>query len=601
MRYRFRGGSGVNFLLVLPLTAPEIVLGASLLTLFLEPHLVLLNVDFQLGFLTIVLAHIMFCVSYVALTVKARLRGFDWTLEDAAMDLGANPTRTFLRVTLPLIIPGILAAFLLSFALSIDDFIITYFVSGPSTTTFPVRIFGQSRTRDAAADQRPGLDDPVRQRRGHVRRKLVGDPAPEAARDVVTMPDIVNHWIDGKLWDAEPARVAEVFDPATGEVTRGSHSPARPRSTRPSPGRSARSREWSQTSLGRRVAVLFAFRELLEARKPELARIISAEHGKVVSDALGEIARGQEVVEFACGIPHLLKGGYSESVSTGTDVHSVRQPLGVVAGITPFNFPAMVPMWMYPVAIVCGNAFVLKPSERDPSASNWIAQLWSEAGLPAGVFTVLHGDKEAVDGVLAHPDVRAVSFVGSTPIARYVYETAAAHGKRVQALGGAKNHMVVLPDADLDAAADAAVSAGYGSAGERCMAISVVVAVGRVADELVDAIASRTRAVAVGAGTDDAAEMGPLVTGAHRDRVLGAVDAGVAAGAHLVVDGRDLAAAPRVLPRPVPLRPRHGRDVGVHRRDLRTRAVRGAGRHLRRSCRADLVQPLRERRGDLHA
>ena len=258
-----------------------------------------------------------------------------------------------------------------------------------------------------------------------------------------------------------------------------------------------------------------------------------------MSDALGEVARGQEVVEFACGIPHLLKGGYSESVSTGTDVHSIRQPLGVVAGITPFNFPAMVPMWMFPVAIACGNAFILKPSERDPSASLLIAEMWRDAGLPDGVFTVLHGDKEAVDGLLTHPDVRAVSFVGSTPIARYVYETAAADGKRVQALGGAKNHMVVLPDADLEAAADAAVSAGYGSAGERCMAISVVVAVGRVGDELVDAIAQRTRAVRVGAGDDAEAEMGPLVTEVHRDRVRSYVDAGVAAGAELVVDGRD--------------------------------------------------------------
>ncbi len=258
----------------------------------------------------------------------------------------------------------------------------------------------------------------------------------------------------------------------------------------------------------------------------------------MLSDALGEVARGQEVVEFACGIPHLLKGGYSESVSTDTDVHSVRQPLGVVAGITPFNFPAMVPMWMFPVAIACGNAFVLKPSERDPSASMLLAQLWAEAGLPDGVFTVLHGDKEAVDGLLTHPDVRAVSFVGSTPIARYVYETAASNGKRVQALGGAKNHMVVLPDTDLELAADAAVSAGYGSAGERCMAISVVVAVGGVADPLVEAIAARTRAIPVGPSLDPGSEMGPLVTALHRDRVRGYVDAGVAAGARLVVDGR---------------------------------------------------------------
>jgi malonate-semialdehyde dehydrogenase (acetylating)/methylmalonate-semialdehyde dehydrogenase len=354
----------------------------------------------------------------------------------------------------------------------------------------------------------------------------------------------VQHWIDGKLWDGLPARTADVFEPATGAVAREVALAGNVELDAAAAGAVRGAAEWAETSLGRRVATLFAFRELLDGRKAELARIISSEHGKVVSDARGEIARGQEVVEFACGIPHLLKGAYSESVSTGTDVHSVRQPLGVVAGITPFNFPAMVPMWMYPVAIACGNSFILKPSERDPSASNWIAELWAEAGLPAGVFTVLHGDKEVVDGLLTHPDVRAVSFVGSTPIAKHVYETAAAHGKRVQALGGAKNHMVVLPDADIGAAADAAVSAGYGSAGERCMAISVVVAVGRVADELVDAIASRTLAVQVGAGDDAAAEMGPLVTAVHRDRVRGLVDAGVAEGATLVVDGREIADRP---------------------------------------------------------
>ncbi len=354
----------------------------------------------------------------------------------------------------------------------------------------------------------------------------------------------VHHWIDGKAWDGTAGRVADVFDPATGDVARQVALAGAAELDAAVAGARQGAAEWMETSLGRRVAILFAFRELLDARKDELARIVSSEHGKVVSDARGEISRGQEVVEFACGIPHLLKGGYSESVSTGTDVHSIRQPLGVVAGITPFNFPAMVPMWMYPVAIACGNAFVLKPSERDPSASNWIAELWAEAGLPAGVFTVLHGDKDAVDGLLAHPDVRAVSFVGSTPIARYVYETAARHGKRVQALGGAKNHMVVLPDADLEAAADAAVSAGYGSAGERCMAISVVVAVGRVGDDLVEAIASRTRAVKVGAGADPDAEMGPLVTATHRDRVRELVDGGVADGATLVVDGRDLADRP---------------------------------------------------------
>ena len=354
----------------------------------------------------------------------------------------------------------------------------------------------------------------------------------------------IQHWIDGKQWSGTPARVADVFAPATGEVVR-QVALAGPEELQGAVAGAVRaSAEWTQTPLGKRMAILFAFRELLEHRKVELARIISAEHGKVVSDALGEVARGQEVVEFACGIPHLLKGGYSESVSTGTDVHSIRQPLGVVAGITPFNFPAMVPMWMYPVAIACGNAFILKPSERDPSASMLIAELWRDAGLPDGVFTVLHGDKEAVDGLIAHPDVRALSFVGSTPIARYVYETGAAHGKRVQALGGAKNHMLVLPDADIDVAADAAVSAGYGSAGERCMAISVVVAVGRIGDELVEAIATRTRAIKVGVGDDETAEMGPLVTEVHRDRVRGYVDGGVAAGAELVVDGRELADRP---------------------------------------------------------
>ncbi len=354
----------------------------------------------------------------------------------------------------------------------------------------------------------------------------------------------VQHWIDGKLWDGAPGRTSTVFDPSTGAAAREVALAGPEALDAAVAGASRAAAEWGETALGRRVAILFAFREILDARKGELARAISSEHGKVVSDALGEVARGQEVVEFACGIPHLLKGGYSESVSTGTDVHSIRQPLGVVAGITPFNFPAMVPMWMFPVAIACGNAFILKPSERDPSASLLIAEMWRDAGLPDGVFTVLHGDKEAVDGLLAHPDVRAVSFVGSTPIARYVYETAAAHGKRVQALGGAKNHMVVLPDADLEAAADAAVSAGYGSAGERCMAISVVVAVGRVADDLVEAIAERTRAVRVGAGDDADAEMGPLVTEIHRDRVRSYVDAGVAAGADLVVDGRDTGGRP---------------------------------------------------------
>ncbi len=351
----------------------------------------------------------------------------------------------------------------------------------------------------------------------------------------------VQHWIDGKLWDGAPQRSGDVFDPSTGQVQ--AHVALAGGTEIAAAVESARQAflEWRDVPLSRRVRILFAFREVMERRKDELAAAISAEHGKVVSDALGEVGRGQEVVEFACGIPHVLKGGYSESVSMGTDVHSIRQPLGVVAGITPFNFPAMVPMWMFPVAIACGNAFVLKPSDRDPSASLVIAELWAEAGLPAGVFTVLQGDKEAVDGLLGHPDVRAVSFVGSTPVARYVYETAAANGKRVQALGGAKNHMVVLPDADLEQAADAAVSAGYGSAGERCMAISVVVAVGDVADALVQEIATRTRAVQVGPSREPRSEMGPLVTAGHRDRVRGYVDGGVGEGAELVVDGRETA------------------------------------------------------------
>ncbi len=356
----------------------------------------------------------------------------------------------------------------------------------------------------------------------------------------------VHHWIAGNVHvvaDPDSARWGEVFDPATGAVT--ARVPLADAAVVDLAVESATRAfdEWSAVPLGRRARILFAFRELLEQRREDLARVISREHGKVVSDALGEISRGQEVVEFACGIPHLMKGAFSESVSTGTDVTSIRQPLGVVAGITPFNFPAMVPMWMFPIAIACGNAFILKPSERDPSASMFIAALWAEAGLPPGVFTVVHGDAEAVDAILTHQGIRAVSFVGSTPIARHVYETAAANGKRVQALGGAKNHMVVLPDADLEQAAASAVSAGFGSAGERCMAISVVVAVGAVADPLVDAIAARTREIRVGPGSDPDSEMGPVITAAHRDRVRGYVDAGVDAGATLVVDGRRVTVA----------------------------------------------------------
>ncbi|MCF6391695.1 CoA-acylating methylmalonate-semialdehyde dehydrogenase, partial [Mycobacterium sp. MBM] len=294
---------------------------------------------------------------------------------------------------------------------------------------------------------------------------------------------------------------------------------------------------WRDTSLANRVRVLFAFRELLNQRKGELAEIITSEHGKVVSDALGEVARGQEVVEFACGIPHLLKGGFTENASTKVDVYSIRQPLGPVGIISPFNFPAMVPMWFFPVAIACGNTVILKPSEKDPSASLWLAALWKEAGLPDGVFNVLQGDKTVVDELLTNPKVKSISFVGSTPIAQYVYTTATATGKRVQALGGAKNHAVILPDADLDLAADAMVNAGFGSAGERCMAISACVAVGPIADDLVAKITARTTGLKTGDGTRDT-DMGPLVTQAHRDKVASYIDAGEADGAKVVVDGR---------------------------------------------------------------
>ncbi|GIH66679.1 CoA-acylating methylmalonate-semialdehyde dehydrogenase [Microbispora siamensis] len=348
----------------------------------------------------------------------------------------------------------------------------------------------------------------------------------------------VNHWIGGAR-TGEGGRTADLFDPATGEVS-GQVSLASVEEVDAAVEAAARAfPAWRDASLIKRTQILFRFRELLDAHRDDLAALITAEHGKVHSDALGEVARGLEVVEFACGIPHLLKGGYSENVSTRVDSYSIRQPLGVVAGITPFNFPAMVPMWMFPVAIACGNTFVLKPSERDPSASLLLAELWQRAGLPDGVFNVVQGDKAAVDRLLEHPDVRAVSFVGSTPIARYVYETGTARGKRVQALGGAKNHMLVLPDADLDLVADSAVSAGFGSAGERCMAISVVLAVEPIGDELVEKIVSRVRDLQIGPGNDPESQMGPLVTAAHRDKVASYLDLGVEEGAKLVIDGRE--------------------------------------------------------------
>jgi malonate-semialdehyde dehydrogenase (acetylating)/methylmalonate-semialdehyde dehydrogenase len=352
-------------------------------------------------------------------------------------------------------------------------------------------------------------------------------------------PITIPHWRSGKPWEGSAERAGDVYDPATGQVT-GRVVFASPADVDAVVTDAvAAAADWAASSLARRTQVLFGFREALSRRREEVARAITAEHGKVLEDALGEVQRGLEVVEFACGAPHLLKGSFSDGVSTGVDVYSIRQPLGVVAVISPFNFPAMVPLWFVPVAIACGNAVVLKPSEKDPSASLVLAELWAEAGLPPGVFNVVHGDKVAVDSLLSHPQVKAVSFVGSTPIARYVYETGSAHGKRVQALGGAKNHMVVLPDADLEAAADAAVSAGFGSAGERCMAISVVVCVEPVADQLVPRIVERMGSLRTGDGFRGC-DMGPLVTGAHRDKVAAYVDAGVAAGASLVVDGRSV-------------------------------------------------------------
>jgi malonate-semialdehyde dehydrogenase (acetylating)/methylmalonate-semialdehyde dehydrogenase len=348
----------------------------------------------------------------------------------------------------------------------------------------------------------------------------------------------ITHWIGGKPWNGVAERAGDIYDPATGQIAGHVDFATAAVVDQAVAAAGEAFTRWRTASLAQRSNVMFAFRELLNARRPELARIITAEHGKVLSDATGEIQRGLENVEFACGIPQILKGGFSENASTQVDVYSIRQPLGVVGVITPFNFPAMVPLWFAPNAIACGNSVVLKPSEKDPSAANFLAELFAEAGLPDGVFNVVHGDKEAVDRILEHPAVKAISFVGSTPIARYVYETGTRNGKRVQALGGAKNHMVVLPDADLDLAADAAVSAGFGSAGERCMAISVVVAVDPVGDALVGKISERIAALQVGDGHRPGSEMGPLVTGAHRDRVLSYLDAGRAAGAELVVDGR---------------------------------------------------------------
>ncbi len=362
---------------------------------------------------------------------------------------------------------------------------------------------------------------------------------PGSARTDAPTPGRVSHWIGGTTVAGTSGREAPVYDPATGTLARHVDLASVDEVGAAVAAAKAAFPAWRATSLSKRTDIMFKIRNLVEANRHELAAHLTAEHGKVTSDALGEIARGIENLEFATGIPSLLKGGFSEQVSGGVDVYQIRQPLGVVAGITPFNFPAMVPMWMFATAIASGNTFVLKPSEKDPSASNFIAGLLKEAGVPDGVFNVVHGDKVAVDAILEHPDIAAVSFVGSTPIARYIYETGTKAGKRVQALGGAKNHMIVLPDADIEMAADAAVSAGYGSAGERCMAIATIVAVGDVGDPLVEAIKARLPRITVGPGSDPASEMGPLVTEQHRDKVASYLDSGPAQGATLVTDGRE--------------------------------------------------------------
>src|SRR5580698_10238821 len=354
-----------------------------------------------------------------------------------------------------------------------------------------------------------------------------------------TSKTTVEHWIGGKTVSGTSKRVGPVFDPARGEVAREVRLASTADVDTAVAAAKAAFPAWSGASWAKRQQVLFAFREILNARKDEVAALLTSEHGKVTSDALGEIARGLEVVEFATGIAHLSKGEYSENVSTGVDVYSVRQALGVVGIISPFNFPAMVPLWFFPIALAAGNSVVLKPSEKDPSASLWMARALKEAGLPDGVFNVVHGDKESVDALLEHPDVASISFVGSTPIAKYIYETAAHHGKRVQALGGAKNHMLVLPDADLDLVADSAVNAGFGSAGERCMALSVVIAVEPVADDLIAKITDRMSGLKVGDGTRGC-DMCPLITKEHRDKVAGYIDIATADGAVVVVDGRGI-------------------------------------------------------------
>src|SRR6187402_1411258 len=348
----------------------------------------------------------------------------------------------------------------------------------------------------------------------------LAEPAGSASTSLPT----IGHWIGGRHVQGTSGRQGPVFNPATGAQAKWVDFASEEELDAAVAAAKAAFPAWRATSLSKRTEILFRIRHLVDHHRKDIAALLTAEHGKVPADALGEVARGLENIEFACGVPQLLKGGFSEQVSRGIDVYQIRQPLGVVVGITPFNFPAMVPMWMFANAIACGNTFILKPSEKDPSAAVYLAELLKEAGLPDGVFNVVHGDKVAVDRILEHPDIAAISFVGSTPIARYIYETGTKHGKRVQALGGAKNHMIVLPDADVNMAADAAVSAAYGSAGERCMAISVVVAVGGIGDPLIDAIRLRLPAIKVGPASEPDNEMGPLITAEHRDKVAGYID-----------------------------------------------------------------------------
>ena len=349
----------------------------------------------------------------------------------------------------------------------------------------------------------------------------------------------ISHWVNGSVMEVNPDKTGEIFNPATGQVSANVAFADAATVDKIVNISEKAFEQWRHASLTKRTQILFSFRELVNKNKEKIAELITAEHGKVLSDAQGEVTRGLEVVEFACGIPHLLKGGFSEEVSTGVDVYSIRQPLGPVAIISPFNFPAMVPMWFFPIALACGNTVIVKPSEKDPSAIMFIAELLKEAGLPDGVFNVIHGDKVAVDALLTHPKIKSISFVGSTPIAKYVYENGTKSGKRVQALGGAKNHMIVLPDADLELAADAAINAGFGSAGERCMAISAIVAVEPIADKLIEKIRERALKIKTGDGTKGA-DMGPLVTKIHRDKVASYIAAGEKEGAKVVVDGRDV-------------------------------------------------------------